>query len=238
MEKEKSGCPLLTELVIKKIRRQEPYSKLYNWSIDGIWDSTVKGNGWWTKRDLADRYLENIYYQITCRQEKYHRENPGKRYLWMILSNTQESDNEIRQIITNARHRTTDIFIREEMKKKRKSQKEIDRDFNNAYGHLSLKEQHAIKKGRRSGLNRYKPDICDKLDVNSPSLGGSIDFQLEEIELRDELRSELTEKEYDFMLELEKSSREEIARERQIDIASVERKERRLRDKIREILAS
>lgn len=156
----------------------------------------------------------------------------------MILSTTQESDNEIRQIITDARHRTIDIFIREEMKKKRKSQKEIDRDFNSAYGHLSLKEQHAIKKGRRSGLNRYKPDIYGKLDVNTPSLGESIDIQLEEIELRDELRNELTEKEYAFMLELEKLSSEEIARVRQIDVASVERKKRRLRAKIREILAS
>ncbi|HCM86299.1 MULTISPECIES: hypothetical protein [Enterococcus] len=235
--KKNTGNPATVESVIKKIRYEEPYSKLYNWSIEYIWESTVKDNGWLTKKDLADTYLAEVHEQLMKQRVKFLSTNSGQRYVSMLLSDSLEADYHIKQIISNARSRTIESYL-EEIKMKRKSQKEIDRDFNSMHGHLSEKEQNKIKKGRRSGVNRYKPNVCVELDVNPPSLGDDIVTQLQEIELQAILKKELTEKEYIFMNQLKEFSCEEIARVRQIDIASVGRKKRRLRDKIREILAS
>lgn len=235
--KKNTGNPATVESVIKKIRYEEPYSKLYNWSIEYIWESTVKDNGWLTKKDLADTYLAEVHEQLMKQRVKFLSTNSGQRYVSMLLSDSLEADYHIKQIVSNARSRTIESYL-EEIKMKRKSQKEIDRDFNSMHGHLSEKEQNKIKKGRRSGVNRYKPNVCVELDVNPPSLGDDIVTQLQEIELQAILKKELTEKEYIFMNQLKEFSCEEIARVRQIDIASVGRKKRRLRDKIREILAS
>lgn len=235
--KKNTEKPATVESVIKKIRYKKPYSKLYNWSIEYIWESTVKDNGWLTKKDLADTYLAEVHEQIMKQQMKFHSTSSGQRYLSMLLSDSLEAEYHIKQIISNARSRTIESYL-EEIKMKRKSQKEIDRDFNSMYGHLSQKEQNKIKKGRRSGVNRYKPNVCVELDVNPPSLGDDIVTQLQEVELEAILKKGLTEKEYIFMNQLKECSYEEIARARQIDIASVGRKKRRLRDKIREILAS
>lgn len=235
--KENIWKPTTVERAINKIRYKKPYSKLYNWSIEYIWESTVKDNGWLTKKDLADTYLAEIYKQIVKRNMKFRNTSSSHRYVALLLSNTVEADYHIKQIISNARSRTIEFYSKE-IKMKRKSQKEIDRDFNSMHGHLSQMEQNDIKKGRRSGVNRYKPNICAELDVNPPSLGDDIDTQLQEVELQAILKKELTEKEYIFMNQLKGFSCEEIARIRQIDISSVRRKKRRLRDKIREILAS
>lgn len=235
--KKNTGNPTTVESVIIKIRYEEPYSKLYNWSIEYIWESTVKDNGWLTKKYLADTYLAEVHEQLMKQRVKFLSTNSGQRYVSMLLSDSLEADYHIKQIISNARSRTIESYLGE-IKMKRKSQKEIDRDFNSMHGHLSEKEQNKIKKGRRSGVNRYKPNVCVELDVNPPSLGDDIVTQLQEIELQAILKKELTEKEYIFMNQLKEFSCEEIARVRQIDIASVGRKKRRLRDKIREILAS
>lgn len=229
--KKNTGNPATVESVIKKIRYEEPYSKLYNWSIEYIWESTVKDNGWLTKKDLADTYLAEVHEQLMKQRVKFLSTNSGQRYVSMLLSDSLEADYHIKQIISNARSRTIESYL-EEIKMKRKSQKEIDRDFNSMHGHLSEKEQNKIKKGRRSGVNRYKPNVCVELDVNPPSLGDDIVTQLQEIELQAILKKELTEKEYIFMNQLKEFSCEEIARVRQIDIASVGRKKRRLRDKM------
>lgn len=235
MEKENREKPVNIERVIKKIRNTSAYSNLYGWSIEYIWGSAVRDNGWWSKKDLADMYLSNIYEQIIKRQVDFHRASSGQQYVSLLLSDTPEADYHIKQIVSNARSRTIELYM-EEIKRKRKSQKEFDRDFNSKYGYLSKKEQCEIRKGRRSGVNWYKPDICVELDVNPPSLGDDIVTKLQEAELEAVLKKELTEKEYAFMIQLKEFSSEEIAQARQIDVGSVGKKRRRLRDKIKYIL--
>lgn len=235
MGKENRGKQVNMERVIKKIRNTPPYSNLYGWSIEYIWESAVNDNGWWSRKDLADMYLDKIFEQIIKRQTKFHESGSSQRYVSLLLSDTPEADYHIKQIVSNARSRTIEFYM-DEIKRKRKSQKEFDRDFKSMYGHLSKGEQHEIRKGRRSGVNRYKSDVCVELDVNPPSLGDDIITQLQEVELQAVLKKELSEKEYIFMNQLKELSCDEIAQARQIDVASVDKKKRRLRDKIRDIL--
>lgn len=238
MKEKNRAIPRGMERVIKKIRIQEPYSTLYNWSIKKIWESTVKDNGWWSKRDLVNEYLNSVYNEIVRREVTFHTrlgKDRRHKYTAFLLKGNIESDKEIRQIISDARRSTIERFMKE-IGKKRKSKKELALDFNDAYGHLSPKEQQDIKRNRNSGLNRYKPCLYTQFDVDPPSLDNNIIIQMEVEDLRDKLKKELTEKEFSFMLELEKLSVEQIAKIRQIDMDSVKRRERRLKAKIKKII--
>lgn len=226
--------------VINKIRKKEPYSKLFNFAVRNIWESTVKGNGWWSYRDLSDEYLVSVFNEIVRREPTFHtRLNKDHRHKYksFLLKGGTEQDEEIIQILSNARTRTIERFMKE-IGKKRKSKKDIACEFDDAYGHLSPEEQRDIKKNRNSGLNRFKSVFFVRFDIDRPSLEADPLSQIEERELLEELNEKLTAKDFDFIVRLLEFSCEEIAQEDHLCVASVKKKKRRLELKVREILAS
>ena len=225
--------------VINKIRKKEPYSKLFNFAVKNIWKSTVKGNGWWSYRDLSDEYLVSVFNEIVRREPTFHtrlNKNHRHKYKSFLLKSGDEQDEEIIQILSNARTRTIERFMKE-TGKKRKSKKDIACEFDEAHGYLSPEEQRDIKKNRNSGLNRYKSVFFVRFDIDRPSLDNNPLTRIEERELLEKFSEKLTTKEFDFMVRLLKSSCEEIAQEDHICVASVRKKKRRLELKVRKIIS-
>nr|OTP17168.1 hypothetical protein A5888_001306 [Enterococcus sp. 9E7_DIV0242] len=139
-------------------------------------------------------------------------------------------------IVSNARSRTMKHYIQEEEGKIGKNQKEIQKEFDERYNYLSEESKTAIKKGRKSGINRYKkPMIFLEFEKKHSNLkDNTVDCQAD-IELEEVIMNKLAEKDKLLLYAFMKFSEEEIAENESIQLDSVMREKRRLRDKIQRL---
>lgn len=240
MKKNDEINPRTAKKIIKKIRKKEPYSGLFKKAVKRIWNSCVKDNGWWSYRDLDNELLVSVYYQLLFRKTTFHsRLNRDFRYSYeaFLLKDSVESDEELRQIISNARSRTKDRYLTE-IGKERKGQKQIEREFNEAYGDRPKKEQKAIKRGRRSGLNRYRPRINITIGFSLSSISDNTYGRFQDLELEGVLQEGLNSSDIILLNQICRMSDDEIACELNINVESVKRKKRRLKEKIKKLIQS
>lgn len=223
------------EKLLYKILSTKPYSKLYQKFVRDIWKSTVKNNGMWLLSDLSDIYLGEVYFQIVKRGSKY--ENQSAEYITLLLQESEQEEQEICQILFNARSRTIEYYMKL-IGRKRKSQKRIDRDFNKAYKYLTPAEKKVIKKRRFSGINRYLPSRCVALDKKTYSLCDNSYDKLQSLAIFDLLCNELSEKDFRFLIQLMSLSYADIAELQGVKVESIKKRSRRLEAKIRKLLCA
>lgn len=220
--------------LLYKILSIEPYSKMYQKFVRSIWESTVKNNGMWLLSDLGDIYLGEIYFQILKRAESHHKSN-SRKYIKHLLQEDEQVEQEIEQIMFNARSRTIELYMKS-IGRKRKSKKRIDRDFNELYRYSTPTEKKEIKKKRISGINRYLPSGCVELGTKTYSLCDNSYDRLQSLEVLDLLCRELNEEDLRFVIQLMSLSCQDIAELQGIKLESIKRKRRRLEVKIRKLL--
>lgn len=222
----------MIDKVIKRVLYDKTYLPLFQYSVNHIWESGVKDEGWWSKKDTADFLLEEIFFQIIKRRENFIIENSPGPYEYILLSNQPQADYELKTIISNARSRTMELYMKE-TGRIRKSHREIQRDFEKMYGHLSVVEKNSIKKGRRSGVNRYKSRNYNMLELKNNSVSDNSVGRFQTMRMLEQLDEGLTQKEKQFLFQLIQFNEEEIARIKGIKTESVKRDKRRLKIRIK-----
>lgn len=238
--KVKKISPSGAHRILKKIRKQLPYSNLFNYSINHIWNNAVQENGWWDKRELSNELLASIYFEVVHRNQTFHeRLKKDNRHIYtsFLLKNTEESDEELKQIISNARSRTMERYLNE-IGKKRKPKEKWNNEFEQLYEGYSPEAQEAIKVSRTSGINRYETKVVKETVETGPSYkltDNSHERQLE-IELMEELKWKLSDKDKLFICDLLQYDDKELTIKYQIKLESLCRKERRLKEKIKSSL--
>lgn len=234
-KKRKSLSKELTEKLLWKARQ----SKFYQYSLNKIY-MVASEKGHWDMRRTQDEFELNISLEMMRGKQRFFEQgysifNDG--YELLLLSDTAESQTAMNNIVSNARSRTMKHYIQEEEGKVGKNQKEIQKEFEKKYNYLSEESKMAIKKGRKSGINRYKkPVIFVELGENQNYLkDNTVDCQAD-MELEELVMNELNEKEKLLLSDLMEFSDEEIAEKNGVESDSIKRRRRRLRNKIETLL--
>ncbi|MBL1225718.1 hypothetical protein [Enterococcus sp. BWR-S5] len=229
----------LNDQFVDKLLWKARQSKFYQYSFKRIY-TVASEKGRWDMRRTQNELDYQLCEEMMLGKQKFFEQgysifNNG--YELFLLNDTPESQKEMDNIVSNARSRTMKAYVHEEEGKKDKNKKEIEKKFEKKYNYLSEENKTAIKKGRKSGINRYKnPVTFVKLGENQNYLKDNTADCQADMELKELVMNELTTEEKKFLADLMVLTEEEIAVKRNIQIDSVKRKERRLRDKMKILL--